>query len=84
VAAISQKVLDREIARGFESKGVYLKRLGYLVDRGLRRQKCLGLVTTVLKMIEEARDVKAIEHPLQAGIKGTDTAVRLRIENTGV
>ncbi len=31
-AAISQTVLDREIARGFESKGVYLKRLGYFVD----------------------------------------------------
>jgi REP element-mobilizing transposase RayT len=31
-AVISQKVLDREIARGFESKGMYLKRLGYFVD----------------------------------------------------
>jgi REP element-mobilizing transposase RayT len=31
-AVISQEVLDREIARGFESKGVYLKRLGYFVD----------------------------------------------------
>ena len=31
-AAISQKVLDEEIARGFASRGVYLKRLGYFVD----------------------------------------------------
>jgi REP element-mobilizing transposase RayT len=31
-AAISQKVLDREIARGFEVRGLYLKRLGYFVD----------------------------------------------------
>jgi len=30
--AISQKVFDREIARGLESKGVYLKCLGYFVD----------------------------------------------------
>jgi len=31
-AAISQKVLDQEIARGFASRGIYLKRLGYFVD----------------------------------------------------
>jgi len=31
-AAISQKVLDREIARGFETRGLYRKRLGYFVD----------------------------------------------------
>ena len=31
-AAISQKILDQEISRGFESRGVYLKRLGYFVD----------------------------------------------------
>ncbi len=31
-AAISEEVLEREIARGFETRGVYLKRLGYFVD----------------------------------------------------
>ena len=31
-AAISQVVLDEEIARGFTSRGVYRKRLGYFVD----------------------------------------------------
>ena len=30
--AISQEVLDREIARGFETTGLYRKRLGYFVD----------------------------------------------------
>jgi len=31
-AAISQEVLDREIARGFAKSGVYRKRLAYFVD----------------------------------------------------
>ena len=31
-AAISQEVLEQEIARGFETRGVYLRRLGYFVD----------------------------------------------------
>ena len=31
-APISQAVLDQEIARGFKTKGVFLKRLGYFVD----------------------------------------------------
>jgi REP element-mobilizing transposase RayT len=31
-AAISQEVLEQEIARGFETRGVYRKRLGYFVD----------------------------------------------------
>lgn len=31
-AAISREVLEREIARGFASSGVYLRRLGYFVD----------------------------------------------------
>ncbi len=31
-AAISAEVLERERARGFESRGMYLKRLGYFVD----------------------------------------------------
>jgi len=30
--AISQVVLDKEIARGFAARGLYLKRLGYFVD----------------------------------------------------
>jgi hypothetical protein len=31
-AAISQKVLESEIARGFKSRGMFRKRLGYFVD----------------------------------------------------
>jgi REP element-mobilizing transposase RayT len=31
-AAISQEVLEREISRGFETRGAYLRRLGYFVD----------------------------------------------------
>lgn len=31
-AAISAEVLERERARGFEARGMYLKRLGYFVD----------------------------------------------------
>ncbi len=29
---ISQTVLDQEVARGFKTKGVFRKRLGYFVD----------------------------------------------------
>ena len=31
-AAVSAKVLEAEIARGFKIRGMYLKRLGYWVD----------------------------------------------------
>ena len=31
-AAISREVLEREASRGFESRGAYLRRLGYFVD----------------------------------------------------
>jgi hypothetical protein len=31
-ASISQEVLDREAARGFTTRGIYRKRLGYFVD----------------------------------------------------
>ncbi len=53
-AAISAEVLERERARGFESRGMYLKRLGYFVD-GLAIGTEDFLREQLAKMREEGR-----------------------------
>ncbi len=53
-AAISAEVLERERTRGFESRGMYLKRLGYFVD-GLAIGTEDFLREQLAKMREEGR-----------------------------
>jgi hypothetical protein len=53
-AAISQEVLDAEIARGFKSRGMFRKRLGYFVD-GLAIGSEEFIRGQISKMREEGR-----------------------------
>jgi len=53
-AAISQEVLDAEIARGFKSRGMFRKRLGYFVD-GLAIGSEEFIRGQISKMQEEGR-----------------------------
>ena len=62
-AAISRKVLDQEIARGFASRGVYLKRLGYFVD-GLAIGTEQFIRDRLTVMREEGRYLRR-KHPIR-------------------
>ncbi len=56
-AAISQKVLEKEVARGFKRRGMYRKRLGYFVD-GLAVGSEEFILEQLARMREEGRYVR--------------------------
>ncbi len=61
-AAISEEVLERERARGFETRGMYLRRLGYFVD-GLAIGTEQFLREQLARMREEGRYLRR-KHPI--------------------
>lgn len=61
-AAISQKALEHEIARGFETSGYYRKRLGYFVD-GLAIGTESFIRDQLARMREEGRYLRR-KHPI--------------------
>lgn len=61
-AAISQRVLDEEIARGFDTRGMYRKRLGYFVD-GLAIGSERFIRDQIARMRDEGRYLRR-RHPI--------------------
>jgi len=60
--AISQEVLDQEIARGFATRGLYRKRLGYFVD-GLAIGTETFIYDQLARLREEGRYLRR-KHPI--------------------